>query len=391
MIVKKLLSKIVLISLFLTTFMLAGSQPASAAGRLYLSPSSLTVSQGSSFSVAVRVNTGGSKVDAAQANLSYPTDKLDYLGVSYGGTAFEIQAESSGGGGKVKMGRATISAKSGDLLVGTITFRARVSLGSASVSFTSGTEADKGGSVVVSATSGATYSFKAAPAPPKPKPKDKTAPKISDLKITNLTKTSATVVWKTNENSDSLVDWGPSKKFGLVASNKKLVKSHSIKLDKRLLTPGSTYFYRTKSKDAAGNSAVSDVHKFSEPAYFTQITVNDAEGNNVEGAKVTLVGIGEASTDENGVATFKDVTPGEHAVLVEYQGKTSSQVIDVADKDGTQSYTAKVQGVVAKRGILDDNQTMALGVFAAAFLILVIAFVFRKKLLGYRVFSKYPD
>ena len=248
---RKLLTFLLTISLIAGVFLIYPSKQALAGGSLYLSPGSQGVYQGSTFYVSVRVNTGGSSVNAVQANLSYPTDKLDYWGVGYSGSAFEIQAESSGGGGAIRIARGTISAKSGDLLIGTITFRAKVSSGSAYVSFTSGSEAVKNGQVI-SATSGATYTFTEPAPPPKPKPKDTTAPKISEAKVSGIGLNEAIVIWKTNEKATSVIEYGPSKSLGIIASSTKLVTSHKIALSSKLLFPGTTYYYQIKSKDVAG-------------------------------------------------------------------------------------------------------------------------------------------
>lgn len=377
---KKILSSF-LIGSFLSSLVLAASAgPALSAGSIYLSPGSSTVYGGTSFSVSVRINTGGGSVDAVQANLSYPADKLDFLGVSYGGSSFEIQAESSGGGGSVRMGRGSLSAKSGDLLIGTVTFRAKQSSGTAVVSFASGTEGVKAGKVVTSAGGGATYSFSEAPPPPK---QDKTAPKISSIKVKNLSKTSATITWKTNEAATSTVEWGLTKKYGITTSASKLVKSHSVDLDKRLLLPTTTYHFRVKSKDGAGNAATSKDNTFKIPANQVKIKVVDVDGNPIVGAKVTLVSYGEATTDEEGVASFDDVLAEEVAVSVEYGGQTVFKVVSVEEKDDPQTFEVKVEGIAAtKEEVLQiqDNPTLAIVILIVV--LAVVGFMFKGKLLN---------
>ncbi|MCH8821293.1 hypothetical protein IID23_02095 [Patescibacteria group bacterium] len=351
---KVILSKFLIISLLVSTSLAVGTSVADAAGSIYLSPASGAIAQGSTFNVSVRVNTGGSSIDTVQANLSYPTDKLDFLGLSYSGSAFGIKAQSTGGGGIIKIGLGNLSAVNGDVLVGTITFRAKTSSGTGTVSFTSGTEADKAGKVIVSATGSATFTFIEPAPPPKPKPKDKTAPKISNIEITNLSRNSATVEWTTNENADSVVEWGPTDEYGLTVSSTKLVKKHSLNLDKRFLEAGGEYHYRIKSKDKSGNKATSEDQTFIISGIRIQIKVTDEEGNVVEGAKVSLDTIGEAITDEAGIAEFDNAIEGDLIVIVEYKGNTYSKVITVEDKDEVQEFEAKVKGVVKGGGVLGD-------------------------------------
>jgi hypothetical protein len=348
---KKLLSKFLIAALISATFLVSSPSSTQAGGSLYVSPSGTSVAGGSSFSLYVRVNAT-STVDAVQANLSYPAEKLTFLG-SYAGSAFEIQAESSGGGGSIRIGRGTLSAKSGDQLVATISFRAIPSSGSATVAFTSGSEAVKGGSVVVSATSGSTITF-TEPAPaPKPAPKDKTAPKISNIKVTNIGLTAATVTWKTNEKASSIVEYGPTKKLGLIASSNKLTKTHKVSLSKKLLLAGSKYYYQVKSKDKAGNVAKSKVTSFKTKGYSIKLKILDSQGNPLEKVKVKLIpGLEETTTSETGVAIFTDVAAGEHSVNVTVGDQVlAAQIVveESTDPETVQDIEVKIAGVAAKK------------------------------------------
>lgn len=381
----RLLSKILIVFFLLGIFSFVPARPAHAAANMYLSPGAATISQGSTFSVAVRTNTGGSSVNAAQANLTYPADKLTYLGISSVGTAFEIQAESSGGGGSVKIGRGSVSAKSGDLLIASVTFSAIPSSGSATVSFSGGS------SVVSSSTnkniaggkSGATFTFQEAPPPPKPKAKDKKAPQISDVKIAKVTKDSATISWTTNEKSDSQVSWGPTEKFGLSSSASKLVKKHSVKLTSELLFPGTTYHFKVVSKDKSGNKASSDTQTFTVPGFKVQIKVTDKDGNPVEGATVEIVGDGTAVTDENGIATIENAPEGELTVIIKYEGQVLAEKITVQDTEEQQNFEAQFAGAFGSSSPIagvSNNIFVSLGFLILVIVVLAAAFRYKEKI-----------
>src|SRR3989344_843354 len=62
-------------------------------GSLYLSPSSGQVSVGQSFSVVLRVNTGGTAVNAAEGSVIFDQAKLSVTSVSKSGSVFTIWAE----------------------------------------------------------------------------------------------------------------------------------------------------------------------------------------------------------------------------------------------------------------------------------------------------------
>ena len=79
--------------------------------------------------------------------------------------------------------------------------------------------------------------------------------------------TSATITWTTNEPSSSRVDYGTSAaSLNLTTNDAALVTSHSVTLN--TLTPGTTYFFRVRSTDAATNEATSPVAA-NPPASFT--------------------------------------------------------------------------------------------------------------------------
>lgn len=86
-----------------------------------------------------------------------------------------------------------------------------------------------------------------------PRP-DTTPPIISNVKIINITATSATVTWDTNEISDSQVEYcktGSRCGINTVLSSQ-LVTSHSVNLAG--LLANTSYYIWAKSKDGAGNS-----------------------------------------------------------------------------------------------------------------------------------------
>ena len=90
---------------------------------------------------------------------------------------------------------------------------------------------------------------------------DLTPPVISNIQASDLTSSSATITWTTDEVSDSQVEYGKSTSYGSVTSiGSPLVTAHNVSLSG--LDAQTTYNYRVKSKDAAGNQAVSSNQTF---------------------------------------------------------------------------------------------------------------------------------
>ncbi len=85
---------------------------------------------------------------------------------------------------------------------------------------------------------------------------DTTPPTLSSISAGSLTTTGATISWTSDESADSQVEYGTTTSYGSSTTlNASLVSSHSVVLSG--LTGGTTYHYRVKSKDAAGNLTVS--------------------------------------------------------------------------------------------------------------------------------------
>ena len=86
-----------------------------------------------------------------------------------------------------------------------------------------------------------------------------TAPVISQATLA-VQSTAATIGWTTNTASDTQVEYGLTKSYGnLTPLNSSLVTSHSQLISG--LAPNTWYYFRMRSRDGAGNLAVSGNYK----------------------------------------------------------------------------------------------------------------------------------
>ncbi|GAI58405.1 unnamed protein product, partial [marine sediment metagenome] len=84
---------------------------------------------------------------------------------------------------------------------------------------------------------------------------------ISGVDISRITESSVTVKWETDEVATSHVEYGKTTDYGLTATlDKELATSHSVTLTE--LKPETTYHFRIKSVDEAGNEALSEDYTF---------------------------------------------------------------------------------------------------------------------------------
>ncbi len=108
---------------------------------------------------------------------------------------------------------------------------------------------------------------------------DNTAPVISNVSAGNLTVASAVITWNTSEASDSQVEYGLTASYGsLSALDPNRVTAHTITLSG--LLANTTYHYRARSRDAAGNLAMSSDFTFKTAATGVPIFSDNFTGAN---------------------------------------------------------------------------------------------------------------
>jgi hypothetical protein len=94
---------------------------------------------------------------------------------------------------------------------------------------------------------------------------DTTAPTISGVSHGTPAATSTTITWTTSEAATSQVEHGPTASYGaLTPIDATLRTSHSVALSG--LTAATTYYYRARSSDAAGNERLGSQGTFTTAA-----------------------------------------------------------------------------------------------------------------------------
>ncbi len=124
---------------------------------------------------------------------------------------------------------------------------------------------------------------------------DMTAPVISAVSAASLTAGGATIVWTTNENASSQVEFGTSTSYGSMSTlNVSLSMTHSVVLTG--LVPNTMYNFRVWSKDAANNAASSSNMTFTTLALDTTAP---ALSSIVSGSIATTSALISWNTNEN--------------------------------------------------------------------------------------------
>ncbi len=102
-------------------------------------------------------------------------------------------------------------------------------------------------------------------------PPDETPPVITNIDVKNITESSATITWTTNEASTSQAEYGLGTSYGMITSlDYDLVTIHTVDLTG--LSSFTTYNFRVSSRDDAGNEALSENRTFTTSNLSPTIT-----------------------------------------------------------------------------------------------------------------------
>lgn len=311
-----------------------GSQLAQVGGAATLSLTSAAPTPvNSTFIVNIIMNTGGGAVYGLDINhLHFNPNMLQVVdsdsatpGVQISpGSLMSINVQNTvdNNAGIVQFSQVSDfeSTFTGSGIVASITFRV-IAAGTSNVTidFVQGNSIDSniaglGGDILTSVTGGS-YTGTAVVEPP---PADTKAPTISNITFSNLTGTGITIAWTTDENSDTQVEYGLTSNYGSqIALINTSSLSHSATLSD--LSPGTSYHYRVKSRDSAGNLGVSSDNIFTTqtspdttaptvPAGLTATPTGDTQIQLSWTASVDLAGAGQSVSGIARYQIFRDGT-----------------------------------------------------------------------------------
>ncbi|MGC3956809.1 MAG: Ig-like domain-containing protein [Verrucomicrobiota bacterium] len=132
---------------------------------------------------------------------------------------------------------------------------------------------------------------------------DATPPVISNPGASSVLTSSAVIAWTTDEAASTIVEYGPTMAYGSTVTNISLLTSHVLTLTG--LASDTSYNYRVRSADAAGNLSTSGNFTFrtgvadlTAPSVTLTAPANGATLNNI-------VSLAATATDNIGVVGVK--------------------------------------------------------------------------------------
>lgn len=137
---------------------------------------------------------------------------------------------------------------------------------------------------------------------------DTDAPEIDNVKVSEVSETSVTVTWETDEDADSAINYGLQPDYGIVRIPVAERTTHSITLQN--LEPGRVYYFRVVSADDNGNQGISADYKVQ-----TSGTPQTGDGEGTGQANADGSGQGEGS--QSGTAGGYPEQPVEIQEIIE--------------------------------------------------------------------------
>ena len=178
-------------------------------------------------------------------------------------------------------------------------------------------------------------------------PGDIKPPRLSDISTCGIAETTADICWKTQEFSDSQVEYRASPSM-VSELDEAMVINHRVRLIG--LTPGTTYYYKTMSRDKAGNLAVSDEYTFTTLGTLPAAQVSELQitpGEVDIGVDVTIsvlvLNISHATRTYDVGLKIDDVTVATEEVTL--AGGASESVTFTVSRDVAATYAVSVDGL----------------------------------------------
>lgn len=316
--------------------------------------SSSSVTTGNNVTVTVRANSSANLMDSAQATLNFNTSRVQY--VSHSGGVFSPIVQTVSGGSFSFAGAILGGSTSGSQTMFSVTFKT-VSAGSASFSLSGARVAYAGSELSISSVSGTSVTINdpvtntpttdntsspSAPAPTTSRTPtsnntsrsgstnvaeevtDTTPPQIIAEPVFTIEPGIIGVTFSSNEPSSATLTYRLKDEEPKQQESSSLTANHSFKIgEDGSLSPGLVYSIVIVLVDEAGNKSQEYSYEKRTKGVVYSVKLVDKDGQPLRNYPVTLFSDPiEAITDNEGVANFEDVTPGEHTIVLEIDGVT---------------------------------------------------------------------
>ena len=137
---------------------------------------------------------------------------------------------------------------------------------------------------------------------------DQEAPEIGNVQISEVSDTSVTLTWETDEDADSSVNFSLQPNYGIVRIPVAERTEHSITLDN--LEPGRVYYFRVVSADEEGNQGISADYRVQ-----TSGTAQTGDGQSAAQGEGTNSQVGDGNRPDDQSQVLTDTISDSTATL----------------------------------------------------------------------------
>ncbi|MEM9336468.1 MAG: fibronectin type III domain-containing protein [Patescibacteria group bacterium] len=171
---------------------------------------------------------------------------------------------------------------------------------------------------------------------------DTDPPLISNVQVVDVSETGVTITWETDEDADSLVNFGLQENYGILREPVTDKQEHSITLTD--LEPGRVYFFRVVSSDEDGNQGISADYKVQ-----TSGTPQTGDGDGTGQAQAEGQGQGSQAGEGANTETTTETT-------VEVQSQTTQEIVEQINQITNPQQLQEIlnETVKAIEGITED-------------------------------------
>ncbi len=171
---------------------------------------------------------------------------------------------------------------------------------------------------------------------------DTQAPVISNVQVINITSSTASVVWDTDEPSDSTVEYGITISYGSsTLFNATDVYQHQIDLSG--LTASTTYHFRVSSRDSSGNLAVSTDYTFTTLGDLNPPIISNVQVINITDTTALVIW----NTDEPATSLVNFGLTSAYGSSVNAQGLVTNHAVQLVGLTPGTIYHVSVTSVDA--------------------------------------------
>lgn len=173
-------------------------------------------------------------------------------------------------------------------------------------------------------------------------------PRLYNIEISNVSATSSIIKWETDELSDSLVNYGLEKNYGVVREPRVDKLQHMIILEE--LMPSTRYYFRVTSSDTEGNQGISSNYSFltlSDQEHVKEGYASEQEVIGEGGLSEIVLELGTGGLSQEGLEQLLEVI----------QQINSEEVLEVIEE----KVKEKAEEVISPPTIILDKADVEVG------------------------------